>query len=129
MYVSVDCLHVCKYISMYVCVQMCMYASRYVRMYVCTGASIAPEAMVHFHPFSDFPCFRKNISDWTRRKISPILPFPRKFSDFHPPKFLTTFFSHSSQISNFPLFSLFQVISPLFREMFLFPPTFAKFPL
>ena len=37
------------------------------------------------------------------------------------------FFSHSLQISNFPLFSLFQFISPYFGKFF-FPPNFANFP-
>jgi len=36
------------------------------------------------------------------------------------------FFSHSPQISNFPLFFLFQFISLLFLEISLSPPTFAK---
>src|SRR6218665_3404242 len=39
-----------------------------------------------------------------------------------------TFFSHLPQISNFPLFSLLQYISPLFRENYYFPATFTTFP-
>jgi len=92
------CMHVCK-CGLLACVQVCkhvcmcanVHVCKSVCTYVCTGASIAPEAMLHFHPISDFPLFPKKISDWTPRKIFPILPFPRKFSDFHPPKFLTTF--------------------------------------
>jgi len=53
-------------------------------------------------------------------KIFKILPYPEKFLDFHPPKFLMTFFSHRPQISNFPLFFLFQYISPLFHKNYYF---------
>src|SRR6218665_3551864 len=72
------------------------------------GASPPPEAMMHFPlPVSDFPLFSKNFQ--TMRKILKVLPFPKKFLDFHPPKFLMTFsfFSHRPQISISPLFSLF----------------------
>ena len=45
---------------------------------------------------------------------------------------MTFFKSHWLEISNFPLFSLFQYISPLFREHYYFPllwqisPLFSK---
>src|SRR6218665_179052 len=82
--------------------------------------------MMHFPPVSDFPLFSKTFQTlWT---IFKILPFPEKCLDFHPPKFLMTFFSHRAQISNFPLFSLFQYISPLFRENYYFPLTFINSP-
>src|SRR6218665_235278 len=48
-----------------------------------------------------------------------MLPFPKKFSDFHLPKFMMSFFSHRLQILNFPLtcfFTYFMCIS--------FPPYF-----
>src|SRR6218665_3374823 len=47
-----------------------------------------------------------------------ILTFPDKF---HPPKFLMTFFYSSTTNFEFPLFSLFQYIYPLFRENYSFP--------
>ena len=40
-----------------------------------------------------------------------------------------TFFSRRPQISNFPLFSLFQYIFPLFREIFCFPLSFKNVPI
>src|SRR6218665_2181847 len=61
-----------------------------------------------------------------------ILPLPEKFLDFHPPKFLMTFFSHRPQISNFPPFSLFQYISLCFEKIIISlcfekcPPCFRK---
>ena len=48
------------------------------------------EVMMHFPPVSDVPLFPKNFR--TSWKIFANLPFPKKFVDFHPPKFLTTFF-------------------------------------
>src|SRR6218665_1111638 len=70
------------------------------------GASIPPEAMMHFPPVSDFPLFsRIFLTFW---KISEILPFSYKISHFHPPKFLTTFFlfiHHKFLIS--PFFTAF----------------------
>src|SRR6218665_1827590 len=78
-----------------------------------------PEAMMHFPPCFRFPLFSKKFQ--TLWKIFKILPFPDKFLDFHPPKFLMTFFSHRPKMSNFPLFSLFQYISPLFRKSYYFP--------
>ena len=63
------------------------------------GASIPSETMMHFPPCFRFsPLFSKNFQ--TLRKIFTILPSPEKFLDFHPPKFLMTFYN----------------ISPLIRE-------------
>ena len=61
------------------------------------------------------PLFSKNLKIlW---KIWKILPFPEKISDFHPPKFLMTFFSHRPQILNFP---------PILPLLVHFPPWLAK---
>ena len=76
------------------------------------GASIHPEAMMHFPPVSDFPLFSKNFK--TFWKISKVLP---KISHFHPPKFWRLFFSHRPQISDFP---------PYFACFSTFPLWFAK---
>src|SRR6218665_854013 len=83
------------------------------------GASISSETMMHLPPVSDSPLLRKIFFLFLH--FFTILPFPEKFLDFHPP-------SHRPQILNFPLFSLFQYISPLFRENYSFPPTFTIFP-
>src|SRR6218665_903622 len=80
--------------------------------------------MMHFPLFptlSDCPLFpKKCLTPW---KISQLFLFFReKFSDFYPPKFLMTFsFSHQPQISNVPLFPLFQYISPYFDKIILSP--------
>src|SRR6218665_2040428 len=51
-------------------------------------------------------------------KFSQIYLFPKKLFDFHPPKFLMTFFSHQLKILNFP---------PIFPLNFEFPPIFTFF--
>src|SRR6218665_131977 len=64
-----------------------------------------------------------------------MLPFPDKILDFHPPKFLMTLYlviDHKFTNFELPLFSLFQHISPLFRQNYYFtfkncPPCFLKF--
>ena len=82
---------------------------------------------MHFPLFQIFPLFPRNfLTPW---KISQILPFPEKFLNFHPPKFLMTFFSHQPLISNLPLFSLFQYISPYLEKKLFFLPYFKKFSL
>src|SRR6218665_3879473 len=68
--------------------------------------------MMHFPLASDSPLFQKKIRTFT--KFLKVLPFPAKISD-------DLFFSHRPQIFNFPLFSLFQYISSLFRENYSFP--------
>jgi len=72
--------------------------------------------MMHSPCFRFLPNFRNFSNLW---KIFPILPFPKKFPDFRPPKFLMTFFyfSHRLQIWNFFLFSLFQYISPYLKKI------------
>ena len=83
-----------------------------------------PEAMMHFPLCFRFPLVPKNfLTPW---KISLILPFHEKFFDFHPPKFLMTFFSHQPQISNFPLFSVFKYsFLPISIKFYI--PHFSKF--
>src|SRR6218665_3650803 len=56
-----------------------------------------PEAMMHFPLFQISPIF-------------PILPFPKKIFDFHPPRFPMTY-----------IYSLFQHISPYFGKIIIFP--------
>jgi len=51
-------------------------------------------------------------------KIFKILPFPEKFLDFNPPKFLMTFFSHQPVTVHF---------LPVSRKLLF--PYFDKFPL
>src|SRR6218665_3522627 len=46
--------------------------------------------MMHFPLFRISPLFSKNSQ--TLWKIFKLLPFSEKFLDFHPPKFLMTFF-------------------------------------
>ena len=72
---------------------------------------------MHFPPVSDFPYFLNFI-------------FSRKSSPFSSAKISDDLsFSHRPQISNFLLlFSLFQYISPLFRENYYFTPAFKNFP-
>ena len=70
-----------------------------------------------FPPVSGFPHFRKNFK---LVRNSPNLTF----CHFHPSKFLMPFFRHRLQIWNFPLFSLFYYISPLFRKKYYFPLLF-----
>src|SRR6218665_1206430 len=79
------------------------------------GASIPPETMMHFPPlFQISPLFSKIFKIlW---EISKILPFPEKISDFHPPKFLMTFFL------------VIDHICPSDWRKLLFPPYFHKFP-
>src|SRR6218665_1581168 len=78
--------------------------------------------MMLFPSVSDSPLFSKNF--WTLRKIFTILPFSDKFLDFHPPKFLMTFFlviDHKFRIP--PYFPCFNTFPPLFRENYYFRPT------
>jgi len=82
-----------------------------------------------FPLFSVFPLFPRNFSVCFSVENFPDLAFSGKISDFHPPKFLMTFFlviDYKFVIS--PLFSLFKSVSRYFEENFHFPPTFAHFP-
>src|SRR6218665_844302 len=93
-----------------------------------SGASIPPEAMMHFPPVSDVPLFSKNFQ--TLWKIFKILPFHEKFLHFHPQKFLMTCFSHRPEISNFPPTFPVSVhhFPPVSRKLlFRIPPYFPCF--
>src|SRR6218665_2764204 len=75
--------------------------------------------MMHFPPVSDPPLFQKKIRTfWT---IFTILPFPEKFLDFHPPKFVMTFFLVIDQKFRIPPIFAVSAHFPLFRENFSFP--------
>ena len=84
--------------------------------------------MMHFPPcFRFLPCFRNFFqTPWKIFPISQLYLFPKMFR-FNPPKFLITIFSNLLQILNFPLFSLFQYISPYFAKIIIFFPHFSKF--
>ena len=74
-----------------------------------------------------FPPF--HISEKTPWKIFPIWPFPNIFPIFICTNFWWPFLviDHNLEFRPiFPLFSLFQYISPLFRENY-YPPDFVKF--
>src|SRR6218665_962898 len=90
------------------------------------GAFIHPETFMHFPLFQISPLFSKNFQ--TLRKILTILPFHEKFLNFHPPKFLMTFFSHRPHILNFPPIFPVSIHFPLFRENYYFLPTLTNFP-
>src|SRR6218665_3568144 len=77
--------------------------------------------MMHFPPVSDFPLFSKNFRALT--KICKILPFLEKFLDFHPPKFLMTFF-----LSHPPYFRCFSTFPLCFAKIIISPPPFTNFP-
>src|SRR6218665_1784630 len=83
--------------------------------------------MMHFPPcFRFLPYFSKNFH--TLWKIFTILPFPQQFLDFHPPKFLMTFFKSSTTNFEFPPYFLcFSTFPPVSRKLF-FPPTLTIFP-
>ena len=73
-----------------------------------------------------FPlCFRKFFG--LRGEFPQFDLFPEN-SRFHPPKFLTTFFSHSPHISNFPPIFPVSIHFHLYFGKFSFSPTFDKFP-
>ena len=86
-------------------------------------------------PPSDSPLFFEQFSYSVEHLLN--VTFSRKIFDFHPPKFLMTFFSffsHRPQISNFSLFSLFRyILPPCFAKICIspylknFPSVFEKF--
>src|SRR6218665_2491274 len=80
-----------------------------------------PETMMHFPPcFRFFPLFSKKFR--TLRTIFTMLPFPEKFLDFHPPKFLMTLFlviDHKFRIS--PCFPCFSTFPPCFAKIIISP--------
>src|SRR6218665_3454466 len=97
------CICLCVYVCLFVCMNHSHLnlrtegrRSRVGELRSSSGASIPSETMMHFPPCFRFPSL-----------------FKKKFLDFHPPKFLMTFFlviDHKFRIT--PLFSLFQYISP-----------------
>ena len=83
------------------------------------GASIPPlRPWCIFPPVSDFLLFSKKFL--TLKKIFTILPFPEKFLDFHPPKFLFLVIDHKFRIS--PHFSCFSTFPPSVSRKLLFSP-------
>ena len=90
-----------------------------------------PKGNDAFSPFvSESPHYFRHISQ-TPSKIYPILPFPTKFSDFYPPKFLMTFvlvIDHKFRNTppNFALPPIFEIF--LVSLLFLNFPYFVKFP-
>src|SRR6218665_1947404 len=84
------------------------------------GASIPPETMMHFPLCFRFPPYFRKIFGLSENFYN--FTFSRKISSLSSPKISDVFFfSHRPHISNSPLFSLFQYISPLFRENYSFP--------
>jgi len=85
-----------------------------------------PEAILHVLLFQIPSVSEKILTPW---KISQIVLFPKIFSIFIRQNFWWPFFfSYQPQISNFPLFSLFQYISPLFWQNYSFLPAFKNVP-
>src|SRR6218665_2652579 len=82
--------------------------------------------MMHFPPVSDYTLFSNIFLSLS--KIFNLLPFPEEFLDFHPSKFLMTFFSHRPQILNFlPYFPCFSTFPTCFAKIII-SPYFGKFP-
>jgi len=88
----------------------------------------SPSGHNAFSPCFRFPSlFSKNFQ--TLWKIFKILPFPEKFLDFHPPKFLMTFFlviDHKFRI--FPSIFPLSIHFPSVSRKLLFPPTLTNPP-
>src|SRR6218665_2490655 len=84
--------------------------------------------MMHFPSlFQISPYFRKIFR--FRGKFAKFFLFPEKFFDFHPPKFLMTFFSHPPEILKFPSVFLVSVhFPPVFQQLLFSPLTFKNFP-
>src|SRR6218665_1955747 len=90
------------------------------------GASIPSETMMHFPPVSDFPPVFEKFSDSEENFTN--LTFSCKISSFSSAEISDDLFlSHRPQILNFPLFSLFQYISPCFAKIII-PPSLQNFP-
>src|SRR6218665_1558582 len=81
------------------------------------GAHPPLREMMHSPLFQNSPFPTNFLTLW---KISQILPFPQKFSNFHSPKFFL-FTNHKFRI---PLYSLFQYVSPLFQKNYSYPLLF-----
>jgi len=102
-----------------------MYISITVLPY--TEASISPEAMMHFPSVSD-SLSPKNCSD-TVENFSNFYLFTKKIRFSSAKISDDLLFSHRLEILKFlifPIFPLFQYISPLFRENYYFPPLHFK---
>src|SRR6218665_2774577 len=84
-----------------------------------------PEAMMHFPLCFRFPPTLEQFSDSVENFQN--FKFSRKISRLSSVKISDDFFSHRPQISNFPLFSLFQCISLCFAKIII-SPYFEKFP-
>src|SRR6218665_3420428 len=104
----------------------------YIELY--TGASIPSEAMMHVPPmFQISPPVSEKLSDSVEN--FPVLPFPEKFSDFHPPKFhIFLVINHKFRISlQYPLSIHFtppistKLFFPIHLYFSKFPPVFGKF--
>src|SRR6218665_1884643 len=67
------------------------------------GASIPPETMMNLPPCFRFPPLSSKTFQ-TLWKMFQILPFPEKFLDFHPSKFLMTFLVIDLKFGMSPLF-------------------------
>src|SRR6218665_168233 len=88
-----------------------------------SGASIPPEAMMHFHPCFRFPPIFEKFSD--------VLENSLKNSKFSSAKISDDFFIHRPQISDFPailpVLVHFRTFPPRFAKIYYFPPYFSKF--
>src|SRR6218665_369674 len=82
--------------------------------------------MMHFPLFQISPYSRKKFR--TPWKIFRFDLYPKKFFDFHPPKFLMTFFSHLQVNLNFPPIFAISLHFPHISGKSYFPPIFFKFP-
>src|SRR6218665_1147552 len=86
--------------------------------------------MMHFPLCFRFPPISETFSDFLTFFYN--FTFSRKISSLSSAKISDLFFSHRPQISNVPLFSLFQYISPCFAKIILslyfykFPPCFRQ---
>ena len=89
-----------------------------------SGASIHPEAMMHFSPVFRFPLFTKNFSDSVEN--FPNFTFSNKIYRFSSARISDDFFSaidHKFRIP--PIFAIpIYFTFPLFREILHFPHTF-----
>src|SRR6218665_1794581 len=70
--------------GLFLCINSCMFA----RMYVCLCRACF-KAMMH-SPCFRFPYFRKIFR--LRGNCFTILPLPKNVLNFHPPKFMMTFY-------------------------------------
>src|SRR6218665_336523 len=75
--------------------------------------------MMHFPPlFQISPLFSKNFQTLT--KIFTVLPFPEKFLDFYPPKFLCDLFLSSTTNFEFPPYlPCFNTFLPCFAKIII----------